>query len=156
MKNRTTNSNKKGFTLIEIMIAVLIIGLLAAMAIPVFKAVASNSKAGVFAADVRMLQRVMEEYTMVNGLYPPDTSTGVWQAEFSGWVSEGFFEGDTSLGGSWDTEYDDNGITSAVGVVDPTVDIADLVKVDRIIDDGNLATGKFRQFGTRFYWVIEE
>lgn len=157
MKNGTTNSNKKGFTLIEIMIVVLIIGLLAAMALPVFKKIASNSKTGVFAADIKMLSRAMEEYTLAEGLYPPDTSTGTYQAEFEGYISAAFYEKTTSLGGNWDTEYNDNGITSGVGVVDPTVEVQELQKVDKMIDDGNLSSGRFRSLGSgRYYWVIQD
>ncbi len=156
MNTKTAIQSKKGFTLIEIMIVVLIVGLLAAMALPVFHRIASNSKTGVFAADIRMLQRAMEEYTLAEGLYPPDTSTGVWQNELSGYVSEAFFENETSLGGNWDIEYNDNGVTSAVGVADATSLAEDFVKVDDLIDDGDLSSGRFRQINGRYYWIIQE
>jgi type IV pilus assembly protein PilA len=45
MKNITKST--KGFTLVEIMIVVVIIGLLAAMAIPAFQKVRTNSQSNV-------------------------------------------------------------------------------------------------------------
>ena len=49
------NRSKKGFTLVEIMIVVVIIGLLAAMAIPAFQKVRKNSLAKTVVNDARQL-----------------------------------------------------------------------------------------------------
>jgi hypothetical protein len=61
------------------------------------------------------------------------------------------------MGGRSDFEQFDSGITSAVGVVSPTLPEEDLAKTDAIIDDGNLATGQFRKIAdNRYYWVIAD
>jgi type IV pilus assembly protein PilA len=66
------NRSKKGFTLVEIMIVVVIIGLLAAMAIPALEKVRSNSAAKAMANDARQIGSAMQQ---IYGTYnlPMDT-----------------------------------------------------------------------------------
>ena len=59
MKNR---NSKKGFTLVEIMIVVVIIGLLAAMAIPAFQKVRQNSVGKAMDNDARQLASAAQQY----------------------------------------------------------------------------------------------
>ena len=152
-----TSKSKRGFTLIELLIALVVIGLMAAMAIPTFLKVTKNSRIAAFGRDVKTLANASETYILESGLWPPDTSSGVFPNELAGYFSKRFFETETPVGGSWDYEEFDNGITSGIGVVDPALDEAELVRADAIIDDGNLATGQFRKIaGGRYYWVIAD
>lgn len=54
--------NKKGFTLVEIMIVVVIIGLLAAMAIPAFQTVRTTSATDAALNDLRQLGQQADIY----------------------------------------------------------------------------------------------
>jgi type IV pilus assembly protein PilA len=65
MKNR---NSKKGFTLVEIMIVVVIIGLLAAMAIPAFQKVRENSIRGTMRNDARQVASAAQQYMLEHGL----------------------------------------------------------------------------------------
>jgi type IV pilus assembly protein PilA len=58
----------KGFTLVEIMIVVVIIGLLAAMAIPAFQKVRSSSQDKAVLNNARQLSAAADQYYLENGV----------------------------------------------------------------------------------------
>lgn len=68
-------NNKKGFTLVEIMIVVVIIGLLAAMAIPAFQRVRTRSIEGTMDNDARQLSSAANQYFMDEGVSTVLTAT---------------------------------------------------------------------------------
>ena len=76
------NRSKKGFTLVEIMIVVVIIGLLAAMAIPAFQKVRKNSLTKTVLNDARQLaggaQQLLLQYPQTTNpiVITYDTATG--------------------------------------------------------------------------------
>ena len=65
MKNM---NQSKGFTLVEIMIVVVIIGLLAAMAIPAFQKVRSASQDKTVLNNARQLSAAADQYYLENGV----------------------------------------------------------------------------------------
>ncbi len=62
------NKNKKGFTLVEIMIVVVIIGLLAAMAIPAFNKVRLESRKKAVTNNLRQLASAAAQYMLDKGV----------------------------------------------------------------------------------------
>ena len=61
------NKSKKGFTLVEIMIVVVIIGLLAAMAVPAFQKVRATSQEKTIVNNLRQLASGADQYFMEYG-----------------------------------------------------------------------------------------
>jgi prepilin-type N-terminal cleavage/methylation domain-containing protein len=67
--------NKQGFTLIELMIVVVIIGILAAIAIPNYVAMQDRARESSVKANAHAGQLTAEDYAVTNnGAYPPDTA----------------------------------------------------------------------------------
>ena len=62
------NKTNKGFTLVEIMIVVVIIGLLAAMAIPAFQKVRQSSQDKAVLNNARQLAAAADQYFLENGV----------------------------------------------------------------------------------------
>ena len=79
MKNHVS----KGFTLVEIMIVVVIIGLLAAMAIPAFQKVRQSSQDKAVLNNARQLSAGADQYFLENGV-----STGYSEEEATKILSE--------------------------------------------------------------------
>lgn len=65
--NKSIKSSK-GFTLVEIMIVVVIIGLLAAMAIPAFQKVRTSSQDKAVLNNARQLAAAADQYFLENGV----------------------------------------------------------------------------------------
>src|SRR3954465_15238981 len=66
----------RGFTLVEIMIVVVIIGLLAALAIPAFQRVQRASQNARVINDFRVFSQAFEVYNSVNGVWPNNVGAG--------------------------------------------------------------------------------
>jgi len=72
----------KGFTLVEIMIVVVIIGLLAAMAIPAFQKVRANSQDKTVVNNMRQLGAAADQYFLEFGVSTADLTSLVGSSAY--------------------------------------------------------------------------
>jgi general secretion pathway protein G len=61
---RRTRKNEAGFTLMELMIVMMIIGVLTTLAIPSFVGAIRNAKEAVLKEDLRVMRTAIDSYTM--------------------------------------------------------------------------------------------
>jgi|GEM_PF-377965 len=159
---------KAGFTLVEILIVVVILGILAAIVIPQFADASETTRRSAFVTDLTQMTKQAQIFMSRHG-FLEDASTGVIPeaevasgdgsvASFGDLIPAAKWEAGPTIGGSWDTEYDNYGVTSALGVhfngVTPKDDTY-MTQIDDLVDDGDLTTGAFQKFANdRFYWVL--
>ncbi len=153
-----------GFTLVEIMIVVVIIGILATLGLPAFRQVRMSSQNSRFYQDVRVFASGAEMYMLETGADPfvhatfGDPGSGNLNTEMQEYIKISDFTATTPLGGvyDFDNEYTTGGVDFfGVGVDGFTVDLGQIQKMDEDQDDGNLTTGNMvRAAGDRYYYVI--
>lgn len=159
MNTKTSIRRREGFTLVEIMIAVMIIGLLAALALPGFARARERVQMTLFVSDLRTFVHAAEQFVLETGAYPEDSSSGEIPTGLAPFLrSPDAWTGGTPIGGLWDAELNSFGIVSAIGAhVTGGVPAHMLAGIDEMLDDGNLSTGVFRQIsGGRYYYVLAE
>ena len=107
MKNLPKST--KGFTLVEIMIVVVIIGLLAAMAIPAFQKVRQSSQDKAVLNNARQLSAASDQYFLENGVSNVNISALVGATNYVKAVN-------TVANESYPTDYT-QGVTITIGGV---------------------------------------
>ncbi len=150
----------RAFTLVEILIVVVILGILAAIVLPAIADVTTSSKQTAFVTDLTQYHKAAQIYMGEHGEYLEDSSSGAVPAGFESYINQAAWARGTPLGGVWDVEYLDNGVTAAIGVhfdgTGATRDDAFMTLIDAMLDDGDLSTGGFRKLADARYYLILE
>lgn len=155
---QTTNYKIRGFTLVEIMIVVVIIGILAVMAYPAFLKVKIHSQASRVANDFRSFSGLFEAYTLDSGSYPADAAPGVIPSGMEDYIKSATWTTASPIGGRFDWVF--NGFSSgspiaAVSITGYTTGDDPVQKLDDIMDDGDLSTGIIQKSGSAILYIIE-
>lgn len=73
-RKKSRKGNFKGFTLVELVVVLVILGVLVALAVPRFTASATKAKETTFCSNVRTIKSQLELYKMTTGSYPETTN----------------------------------------------------------------------------------
>lgn len=112
-KIRQLMKNQQGFTLIELMVVVIILGILAAIAIPRYMNKKQDAIDARKAADIKVLQNAVDMYYFDNGEYPEaNTAANPPETDFHPLVAEKYLQDMPSDPIKGDSKYyiiDDDG-----------------------------------------------
>jgi prepilin-type N-terminal cleavage/methylation domain-containing protein len=153
--NTEAHPRPAAFTLVELMIVVATIGLLTAIALPNFIRARQNAQNSRFASDLRVATEAFMQYNLDNRRYPPDRTPAVMPPGMADYLIKIEWTKGTPIGGQWDWDYLQFGVTAGVSAYQPTVSLDQLRRLDSLIDDGNLGSGQFRARAAGFISVIE-
>jgi len=147
-----------GFTLVEIMIVVVVIGLLAAMAIPAFERSRINGNASRLANDFRVFAGAFETHALETGTWADDGNGNALPATVQPYLEGTSWTEAPVKGGWWDWEGSGrHGFAASIGLAegDGSMDPEVFERVDALLDDGNLSTGNFIQTGGFYVYVLD-
>ncbi|HKB57626.1 MAG TPA: type II secretion system protein [Lacunisphaera sp.] len=158
---RFSHVSPRGFTLVEIMIVVVIIGLLAALAIPAFQRVQRAAQNSRIVNDFRIFSQAFEIYKTQNGVWPANVGAGVIPASpvpMAGDFKADVWQAATAIGGRWNWDNSlPTGGYAGISISSLTCTDAQLIEIDGKIDDGDLTTGRFQKIQpTRVMLILEQ
>jgi prepilin-type N-terminal cleavage/methylation domain-containing protein len=162
MKRHKMPGSCSGFTLVEVMLVVSVVGLLAVLAIPAVMKARRQARDGAFVSDLRTCSAVFEQYAVEKGDFPPDAAPGTVPSGIGNDLPKRFdFSAKTPIGGRWDWDRAPNRTTkfrncyAGLSVSKPQRTSAQMREIDRRIDDGNLYTGTFQGWSNGYIHILE-
>lgn len=154
----------RGFTLVEIMVAVVIIGLIAAMVMPGYRRIVLRSKTAAVVSDLRSYSTAFITYNLQNGKWPADVAAQQVPTEMTGALAQGFLL-KSPIGGVYKWNYDVSaaGVTAKAAIIIQTDsgevmsdDIDLLEMIDKEMDDGDLGQGNVQVSAGALVYIIEK
>lgn len=92
---RRVDSRRGGFSLIEMLVAVSIVGILAGLAIPNMRNVTFRARATAVIGDLNVVRQATLDYNADQNGWPAEVASGVVPPELNGFLPDGFsFDGD--------------------------------------------------------------
>jgi prepilin-type N-terminal cleavage/methylation domain-containing protein len=152
----------RGFTLVEIAVVVVIIGLLAALSLPGYRKVTLKSKATAAVNDIRVFASAFSSANLQNGGWPVGgTGPGNIPPEMSSALTDTFTK-PSPIGGKY--EWISNSTYKAAIAITTdggsvlTNDWELLELVDSMVDDGNIGPSSGNMFvdGPSLLYIIEK
>ena len=144
------------FSLIELVIVVVIIAIIGAIAVPRYGDFAQRAKQSSYASEINNIVEQVYQYGLENGGYPPHEAGFGFPSELLDLfgAQEATFK--TPYGGVWRYKNQLGSVWVGAFRAGGSPDVKYMTRIDSMIDDGNVLTGKFRAQGVAWYWILVE
>ena len=147
MNARTQCHNlEKGFTLVEIMVVVVIIGILASLLIPATNKSSEKTYSTVLVNDIEEYVNAFEFYNTENGEWPPNAGLNQIPTGL-----EDYLPGKYTASSGPGSGYRWQGNKGTLVLQKPNANLAVMIAMDEKIDDGDLSTGRLQKKGAQNY-----
>ena len=147
--------NRGGFTLVEILIVVVILGILAAIVIPALASPSRDARNATFCANLKTFMQLYMLYDAKHNAWPEDRQPAQAPPEMAAELEGSAWERTTPIGGQWDWDYLQFNCTAGVSVYQPDRTDAEMTEIDAMLDDGDLETGRFMKRANGYIYIIE-
>jgi type IV pilus assembly protein PilA len=138
------------------MIVIVIIGLLVSITIPSYQSYKRKANIARTAVEMRRFSSAFMAYLAEYQTFPIDAHL-VLPPGMDQYIDPIHWANATPLGGNYNWEGPDNYPYAGLSIFQPTAPLADLQTLDHFLDNGDLATGKFRWgTGGRPTLIIDE
>jgi type II secretory pathway pseudopilin PulG len=149
-------------TLVEMLLVMGLSALMAAVMIPAVEHSLRSRANAACATKMRTAVQAFQLYATETGGYPPDQNVPGEQTVpkmenyYFPYFKIDWWGDETELGGRWDWDAGYHGFAGSVSICQPTVSEAQMQEFDRLIDDGNLAGGRFIKVDSQYHYILEE
>lgn len=151
-----------GFTLIEILVVVLVIGIIASIAVTAYTRQIDKARVAAVAGDLRTFHSGFLSFATDNDQFPPDSHLDAPYHLPNGVGIENYlpvrrWAGETPLGGFYNWEGPDNYAYAGISLFEATAEPSVMAMLDEKIDDGDLSQGRFRITpNSRYTYILAE
>ncbi len=129
----------------EFLILAVLFGLFSGMATAGITKVRNTSEIAEVLSELRVLSAAFQGYALEEGHWPRATSdSGLLPAGMESRLELATWQREVVGGGRWDWSVDTNGVRAAISIRDCALSDEQLEQIDGMLDDGDLATGRFR------------
>jgi len=161
-KHYNTKTSQRSWTLIEMVMVIVIIGILAATAVMKINDVVQSGRVSKVASDVNIIRKAIMSYYGDNGYFPAEVSAGAdpglapdyidaWPAE-TPWNGEYDYNYGTYANFNYDGTAG-NEVYVSVDQSSNNISSTTCTEVDNLLDDGTISSGNVRSDGSTYIYV---